>query len=140
MYILRQINFHEILTQPVLKFVMNLNGTEEDRKAFKERIRSDRKAGNDWQSDLESDFTINTMTTKKKPMNEDVSSNNCEQNEEASQIEETDPETAESFFVFNPRDDPTNRKGNKIIRNKQGLRPRAGTQGEDDTQFIDEEL
>ena len=43
MYILRQVNFHEILAQPVLKFVMNLNGTEEDRKEFKARIKAERK-------------------------------------------------------------------------------------------------
>ena len=38
MYILRQINFAEILKQPVMNFVMNLNGTDEDRKAFKHRV------------------------------------------------------------------------------------------------------
>ena len=47
-------------------------------------------------------------------------------------MEENDPEGGESFFVFNPNDDPTNRKGNKIIRNKQGLRPRADTYAEGD--------
>ena len=31
MFILRQLNFHEILTQPVFKFITNLNGTDEDR-------------------------------------------------------------------------------------------------------------
>jgi CBS domain containing-hemolysin-like protein len=35
MFILRQLNFHEILTQPVLKFIMSLNGTDEDRKTFR---------------------------------------------------------------------------------------------------------
>mmetsp|Transcript_8654 Transcript_8654/g.14665 ORF Transcript_8654/g.14665 Transcript_8654/m.14665 type:complete len:86 (+) Transcript_8654:1150-1407(+) len=39
MYILRQLNFHEILTQPVMKFVINLNGTDEDRKLFKESLK-----------------------------------------------------------------------------------------------------
>ena len=49
-------------------------------------------------------------------------------------MEENDPDggATESFFVFNPHDDPTNRKGNKIIRNKQGLRPRADTYAEGD--------
>ena len=37
MYILRQINFHEILTQPVIKFVITLNGTEEEKIAYLER-------------------------------------------------------------------------------------------------------
>lgn len=37
MFLLRQLNFHDILTQPVINFCMNLNGTEEDRRAFKER-------------------------------------------------------------------------------------------------------
>ena len=37
MFLLRQLNFHEILTQPVINFCMNLNGTEEDRRLFKER-------------------------------------------------------------------------------------------------------
>lgn len=31
MYLLKQLNFADILTQPVINFVMNLNGTEEDR-------------------------------------------------------------------------------------------------------------
>lgn len=38
MYILRQINFADILKQPVMNFVMNLNGTDEDRKAFKIKL------------------------------------------------------------------------------------------------------
>lgn len=37
MFLLRQLNFHEILMQPVINFCMNLNGTEEDRRMFKER-------------------------------------------------------------------------------------------------------
>jgi hypothetical protein len=36
-YLLKQANFHEILTQPVIKFVKKLNGTEEDRQAYKQR-------------------------------------------------------------------------------------------------------
>lgn len=40
MFILRQLNFHDILTQPVIKFVMNLNGTDEDRKNFKSKLES----------------------------------------------------------------------------------------------------
>lgn len=44
MYILRQINFHEILSQPVIKFVLNLNGTDEDRKRFKEALREEMTA------------------------------------------------------------------------------------------------
>lgn len=42
MFLCRQLNFNEILTQPVYKFVMNLNGTEEDRKQYKERINKQR--------------------------------------------------------------------------------------------------
>jgi hypothetical protein len=38
MYILRQINFADILKQPVMNFVMNLNGTDDDRKAFKLKL------------------------------------------------------------------------------------------------------
>ena len=38
MYILRQINFADILKQPVMTFVMILNGTDEDRKAFKLKL------------------------------------------------------------------------------------------------------
>lgn len=41
MFILRQLNFHEILTQPVIKFIMNLNGTDEDRKAFKTKLQAE---------------------------------------------------------------------------------------------------
>lgn len=41
MFILRQLNFHEILTQPVIKFVMSLNGTEDDRKTFKTKLQSE---------------------------------------------------------------------------------------------------
>ena len=41
MYILKQLNFSDILTQPVMKFVMNLNGTDEDRKSFKENLRKE---------------------------------------------------------------------------------------------------
>lgn len=39
MFLFRQLNFHELLIQPVSKFVMNLNGSEEDRKLYKERIQ-----------------------------------------------------------------------------------------------------
>jgi hypothetical protein len=45
MYLFRQLNFHEILIQPVINFVMNLNGTEEDRKAYKEKIKNQGGAG-----------------------------------------------------------------------------------------------
>lgn len=38
MCLLRQQNFHELLTQTVNKFVITLNGTEEDRKLYKERV------------------------------------------------------------------------------------------------------
>ena len=51
MYILRQINFHEILSQPVIKFVLNLNGTDEDRKRFKEALREEMTA-----QDLNSEY------------------------------------------------------------------------------------
>jgi hypothetical protein len=44
MYILRQINFADILKQPVMNFVMNLNGTDEDRKAFK--LKLSKEGGN----------------------------------------------------------------------------------------------
>ena len=59
MYLLRQINFHEILTQPVMKFVMHLNGTEEDRNAFKERVKRENETGNpsEVSSDGASNFT-----------------------------------------------------------------------------------
>lgn len=30
---------HEILKQPIIQFVMNLNGTEEDRKQYKEKCK-----------------------------------------------------------------------------------------------------
>ena len=39
MYLMRQANFHEILTQPVIMFVMQLNGSDEDRSHFEDRIR-----------------------------------------------------------------------------------------------------
>jgi len=38
MYILKQLNFHEILTKPVINFVIGLNGTDADREAYKERV------------------------------------------------------------------------------------------------------
>ena len=38
MYILKQLNFHEILTKPVINFVIGLNGTDEDREAYRERV------------------------------------------------------------------------------------------------------
>ena len=40
-YILKQINFHEILTQPIIKFVLNLNGTDDDRRKFKENLKAE---------------------------------------------------------------------------------------------------
>ena len=43
MFILRQFNFHEILTMPVNKFVMLLNGSDEDRKNFKEKLTEERE-------------------------------------------------------------------------------------------------
>lgn len=39
MYLLRQVNFFEILTQPVMQFVMQLNGSEEDLSQFEDRLR-----------------------------------------------------------------------------------------------------
>jgi hypothetical protein len=41
MFILKQLNFHEILYQPVIKFVLSLNGTEEERRAFKEKLQAE---------------------------------------------------------------------------------------------------
>jgi len=121
---------------------MNLNGTEEDRKAYKERIKAERRrSGHEDQQDVSeqvSDYTTNTFATRKRGHmstahhNEELSNGSEKEDEHASMMEENDPDTAESFFVFNPHDDPTNRKGNKIIRNKQGLRPRADTYAEGD--------
>ena len=38
MYILKQVNFHEILSKPVINFVIGLNGSDIDREAYRERI------------------------------------------------------------------------------------------------------
>lgn len=40
MYILKQVNFAELLSRPVMSFLYSLNGTEEDRQAFKERAKA----------------------------------------------------------------------------------------------------
>ena len=49
---------------------MNLNGTEEDRKEFKERIKAERKrSGQEDQQDGSeqvSDYTTNTLPTRKR--------------------------------------------------------------------------
>jgi hypothetical protein len=62
MFILRQFNFHEILTQPVKKLVMNLNGTEEDRKMYKDKNMKERgnQEANDALSEIFSDNTSHT--------------------------------------------------------------------------------
>ena len=39
MYLFRQVNFYEILSQPVMHFIMNLNGSEEDHQMFEERMQ-----------------------------------------------------------------------------------------------------
>lgn len=39
MYLFRQVNFFEILQQPVIHFVMHLNGSEEDLAQFEDRMR-----------------------------------------------------------------------------------------------------
>ena len=49
MYILKQVNFVEILSKPVMSFLINLNGSDEDRQAFKERITN--TSGNEDLSD-----------------------------------------------------------------------------------------
>ena len=41
-FILKQSNFHELLSLPVYKFVMSLNGTEDDRKAFNNKVQGER--------------------------------------------------------------------------------------------------
>lgn len=38
MYLFRQVNFFEILQQPVIHFVMHLNGSEDDMAQFEQRM------------------------------------------------------------------------------------------------------
>ena len=41
MFILKQVNFHEILTRPIIDFVLALNGTDEDKRAYKDKLRAE---------------------------------------------------------------------------------------------------
>jgi len=89
---------------------MNLNGTEEDRKLFKEKIYAEREESHeqtDNNSDIFSDHTSITNLTKKekKPTLDDKVSNDSGDDEQAG-----DEPDGESFFVFNPNDDPTVKK------------------------------
>jgi hypothetical protein len=72
MFLCRQLNFHDILTQPVYKFVMNLNGTEEDRKQYKERLHAQRGTTEmtDNQSEMVSDNYSNRQPKKRRPTEE----------------------------------------------------------------------
>lgn len=135
MYILRQVNFHEILTQPIIKFVMNLNGTEEDRTAYRERIKKELTtsgAEQCMQSEQVSDYTIQiNKDVEKQDEIEQVSVHN-------SVLEDNDT-NQEQFFVFNPQEDPIKQQ-QKLQRSKKGplnpnARKRADTCGEGDQGF-----
>lgn len=60
MSLMKQINFHEVLKEPVIKFISHMNGCEEDRKAFSLRMIEDKEAPifNE-QSDLHSESISN---------------------------------------------------------------------------------
>jgi hypothetical protein len=92
MFILRQLNFHEILSQPVIKFVMNLNGTEDDRKIFKTKLQSEQS--NDGNiSEHNSNFLSSNVR------------GNAKEEKSDSELEESDQEEnqGESFFAYKPK-------------------------------------
>lgn len=106
MFILKQLNFHEILTQPVINFVISLNGTDEDKKLFKER---DGQLDNNFFSDAtSSEFKKKSTATKRE------SPQVSDDGEGDGMVDEEHGE--DSFFVFNKNDDPTRRKRKQSIK------------------------
>lgn len=111
MYLLRQINFHDILTQPVMKFVMHLNGTEEDRNAFKERLRRESETGN--RSELSSEGASH-MTLPKHTTGSAF--NKPEQ--KTSELDHQDDDAEEddqAFFFFEPQKNAGSKKRRQSI-------------------------
>lgn len=123
MCLLKQHNFHELLTQTVNKFVMNLNGTEEDRKLYKERVNQQMgKNGDPDNTDIISHYNSSVQNTNNdRKMEERDSDSGGGDNEE---------HDGESFFVFNPTDDPKNKKSKD--QQSKIYRLRAGTSTEND--------
>lgn len=106
MYLLRQINFHDILTQPVMKFVMHLNGTEEDRNAFKERLRSETETGNP--SELSSEGASHMTLPKKQTT---ASHNQEQKNSENDHQDDDAEEDDQAFFFFEPQKNAGSKRG-----------------------------
>jgi len=107
MFILRQINFHEILTQPVIKFVMNLNGNEEDRKIFKSKLESN--------DENLSENNSNFISSNYRGQEEKSDSGD---KEELSDHEEM----GESFFASKPKPKKKSIKRKDSIRAEQNFK------------------
>lgn len=135
MYLLRQVNFFEILTQPVMHFVMHLNGSEEDLSQFEDRLR--RQGYN--LGDVFGNLNVNQKASgakdtgnlrsleKQKPEESkgqnDVDDNNCKMEGDN---EGDDKAVEEEFFNFHPHNEGMYKKPSTRKKEVESAHKAAG--------------